>query len=60
MENVRIEVSIGPRGSRGWWHECAKATQAYFENRFNRAARFARLVAISVKDQGLPMAPRFQ
>ena len=37
-------VSIGPRVSRGWWHEpiqrAARAARG-----FNRAARFARLVA---------------
>ena len=38
-------VSIGPRGSRGWWHWELDEAIAGLAECFNRAARFARLVA---------------
>ena len=38
-------VSIGPRGSRGWWRRKEPPTPSTLMGCFNRAARFARLVA---------------
>ena len=40
-----LEVSIGPRVSRGWWLTFAALWAGSFLLCFNRAARFARLVA---------------
>ena len=41
-----FKVSIGPRVSRGWWHRFGSLRVLHPLNRsFNRAARFARLVA---------------
>ena len=52
-------VSIGPRVSRGWWRPSGLLEYSSLETGFNRAARFARLVAqrfmAARPDEALPM-----
>ena len=47
MFSVSIAVSIGPRVSRGWWLPLGLTALIRRQDSegFNRAARFARLVA---------------